>query len=73
MTFADAEELERGMRAMLADDDRHARMGQRAYELFRESYSEDAVLPRYLELVQRFRPFVPPTPSLAAPAEAARV
>jgi len=73
MTFADADELERGMRAMLADDDQHARMGLRAYELFCESYSEDAVLPRYLELVQRFRPFVPPTHSLAPPAEAARV
>jgi glycosyltransferase involved in cell wall biosynthesis len=73
LTFADAEELERGMRALLADDERHARMSARAYALFRERYSEDAVLPRYLELVQRLRPFVPPAPSLARPGETARV
>ncbi len=73
LTFADADELERGMRSLLADDDRHARMSARAYELFRESYSEEAVLPRYLELVQRFRPFVPRTPSLAPTGETARV
>jgi len=73
LTFANADELERGMRTMLADDARHARMGERAYQLFRESYSEDAVLPRYLALVQRFRPFVAPTPSLPPSAEAARV
>jgi glycosyltransferase involved in cell wall biosynthesis len=73
MTFADADELERGMRVLLVDDERHARMGERAYALFRESYSEDAVLPRYLALVQRFRPFDAPAPSLARPGEAAHV
>jgi glycosyltransferase involved in cell wall biosynthesis len=73
MTFADADELERGMRALLTDDERHARMGERAYALFRESYSEDAVLPRYLDLVHRFRPFIPPTPALPRSAETARV
>jgi glycosyltransferase involved in cell wall biosynthesis len=72
MTFADADELERGMRALLADDERHAGMSERAYALFRERYSEDAVLPRYLELVQRFRPVVPPAPSLGRPGEAGR-
>jgi glycosyltransferase involved in cell wall biosynthesis len=73
LTFADADELERGMRTMLVDEERHARMGDRAYALFRESYSEDAVLPRYLSLVQRFRPFISPTPSLARSGETARV
>ncbi|HEX7979597.1 MAG TPA: glycosyltransferase family 4 protein [Gemmatimonadaceae bacterium] len=72
LTFADADELERGMRTLL-DDERHVRMGERAYALFRDSYSEDAVLPRYLELVQRFRPFASPAPSLARPGEAAHV
>jgi glycosyltransferase involved in cell wall biosynthesis len=73
LTFADADELERVMRIMLADDERHAGMSERAYALFRGSYSEDAVLPRYLELVHRFRPFIQPAPSLASPGEAARV
>ena len=95
MTFADADELERGMRALLTDDERHARMGERAYAedatpediarmrharmgerayaLFRESYSEDAVLPRYLDLVHRFRPFMAPTPALPRSTETARV
>jgi glycosyltransferase involved in cell wall biosynthesis len=73
LTFADAGELERAMRAMLADDERHARMAERAYALFRDTYSEGAVLPRYLDLVQRFRPFIAPTPSLARSEETARV
>jgi glycosyltransferase involved in cell wall biosynthesis len=73
MTFADADELERAMRVMLDDDDRHTRMGERAYALFRASYSEDAVLPRYLDLVHRFRsPAVAPPP-LARSGEIARV
>ncbi|HEX7941864.1 MAG TPA: glycosyltransferase family 4 protein, partial [Gemmatimonadaceae bacterium] len=72
LTFADADELERGMRTLL-NDECHARMGERAYALFRDSYSEDAVLPRYLELVQRFRPFALRTPSLVRAGEAARV
>jgi len=73
LTFADADDLERAMRILLADDERHARMSARAYALFRESYSEDAVLPRYLQLVHRFRPVLQPTPSLARAGEAARV
>ena len=55
MTFADADELEQCMRAMLARRRAHARMGERAYALFRAAYSEDAVLPRYFDLVHRFR------------------
>jgi glycosyltransferase involved in cell wall biosynthesis len=73
LTFADADELERGMRTVLVDDERHGRMGERAYTLFRDSYSEDAVLPRYLSLVQRFRSFAGPTPSLPRLGETARV
>ena len=73
MTFADADELEQCMQTMLADDARHARMSERAYALFRDAYSEDAVLPRYFDLVHRFRPFGTRTPSLARPAEIARV
>jgi glycosyltransferase involved in cell wall biosynthesis len=73
MTFADADELEQCMRTMLADHARHARMGERAYALFRDAYSEDAVLPRYFDLVHRFRPFGTRTQALARPAEIARV
>lgn len=72
-TFADADELERGMRMLLADDERHALIGERAYALFRESYSEDAVLPRYLDLVRRFRSFDAPIPSLPLLGETVRV
>jgi glycosyltransferase involved in cell wall biosynthesis len=73
LTFADADELERAIRTLLVHDERHARMGERAYALFREFYSEDAVLPRYLALVHRFRPFDHPNPSLPRPGEVARV
>jgi glycosyltransferase involved in cell wall biosynthesis len=52
-TFGDADELEVEMRRMLSDAENHDRMRARAYELFRTSYSEDAVLPRYLELIDR--------------------
>lgn len=52
-TFANADELEVEMRRMLADPSAHDAMRARAYELFRTTYSEDAVLPGYLELVER--------------------
>jgi hypothetical protein len=48
-------------------------MGERAYALFRDLYSEDTVLPRYLSLVQRFGKFAASTPSLAPLGETARV
>ena len=72
-TFADADELERAMRRLLVDPARRDAMGARAYELFRSTYSEDAVLPRYLALVHRFLPrprVVPSLPSLGAPVHA---
>jgi len=52
-TFVDADALEVEMRRMLADPARHAAMRERAYALFRSTYSEEAVLPRYLELIDR--------------------
>jgi glycosyltransferase involved in cell wall biosynthesis len=52
-TFADADDLEREMRSMLSDSTRHEAMRVRAYELYRTTYSEDAVLPRYVELIDR--------------------
>jgi len=73
LTFSDAEELERCMRTLLDDDAQHARMSERAYALFRSCYSEDAVLPRYLALVRRFRPDASVNPSLPAPEAIVRV
>lgn len=52
-TFADADELESAMRRVLEDPARRERMGACAYSLFRSTYSEDAVLPQYLALVDR--------------------
>lgn len=72
-TFANTNELERAMRRLLVDPERRDAMGARAYELFRSTYSEDAVLPRYLALVHRFLPqrrVVPPLPSPGAPVHA---
>jgi glycosyltransferase involved in cell wall biosynthesis len=65
-TFADAHELEDAMRRLVADLARARAMGEQAYRLFRERYSEDAVLPRYLALVHRFlgRPISPPSLAL---------
>ena len=48
-------------------------MGERAYALFRASYSEEAVLPRYLDLVHRFRSSAAAAPSLPRSGEIARV
>jgi glycosyltransferase involved in cell wall biosynthesis len=55
------------MRRLLADPALPARMGARAYERFRQSYSEDAVLPRYLELVERALGRSTVVPSLPSP------
>ena len=52
-TFTDADQLEVEMRRMLDPSSGHEQMRARAYELFRTTYSEQAVLPRYLELVER--------------------
>jgi glycosyltransferase involved in cell wall biosynthesis len=66
-TFGDGQELEASMRRLLADPALPARMGARAYERFRQSYSEDAVLPRYLELVERALGRSTVVPSLPSP------
>jgi glycosyltransferase involved in cell wall biosynthesis len=52
-TFADADELEVEMRRMLADAAGLDAMRARAYQLFQSMYSEEAVLPQYLGLVDR--------------------
>ena len=44
----------------------HALDGRARVRAFASSYSEDAIVPRYLEIVERFRPFDDATPSLAA-------
>jgi glycosyltransferase involved in cell wall biosynthesis len=67
-TFGDARELELAMRRLLADPARTASMGALAYERFRTTYSEDAVLPRYLELVHRALGRATDVPSLPSPA-----
>lgn len=66
--FGDGPELESAMRRMLADRARTASMGARAYERFRTTYSEEAVLPRYLELVHRALGCPTTVPSLPSPA-----
>lgn len=63
-TFADALELQDVMRRIIADPARRAAMGSAAYDRFRSTYSEDAVVPQYLALVDRFLPHVTRAPSL---------
>jgi glycosyltransferase involved in cell wall biosynthesis len=69
-TFADAAELQSAMHRMVRDTERRGEMGAAAYALFRSTFSEDVVVPRYLALVERFlaRPLVAPSlPQHAAP------
>jgi glycosyltransferase involved in cell wall biosynthesis len=66
-TFADGRELEDAVRRLVADPDRARAMGERAYRLLRERYSEDAVLPRYLALVHRLLGRPVPAPALPLP------
>lgn len=67
-TFADGDALEVEMRRMLADPARHAAMRERAYALFRSTYSEEAVLPRYLDLIDRLeRERTSPSSDVRAP------
>jgi glycosyltransferase involved in cell wall biosynthesis len=67
-TFVDADALEVEMRRLLADRARHAAMRERAYALFRSTYSEEAVLPRYLELIDRLERERGPSSSRQMPA-----
>jgi len=53
-TFTDVAELQAAMHRMLADPTRRREMGAIAYARFRDTFSEDVVVPRYLALVERF-------------------
>lgn len=52
-TFATIEQLERQVRGLVADRTRRDTMGRTAYARFRSHYSEQAVLPTYLALMER--------------------
>jgi glycosyltransferase involved in cell wall biosynthesis len=72
-TFSDVPELQGAMRRMLASDTRRRQMGARAYAHFRETFSEEVVVPRYLSLVERFLSRREATPALPVPAAPAHV
>jgi glycosyltransferase involved in cell wall biosynthesis len=63
-TFTDAGELLDVMRRLVADPARRAAMGHAAYARFRSAYSEEAVVPQYLALVDRLLPNAGRVPSL---------
>ena len=72
-TFTNVAELQAAMHRMLTDPARRSAMGATAYSRFRSSYCEDVVVPRYLELVHRFRArhaVVPSLPMHGAPVHA---
>jgi glycosyltransferase involved in cell wall biosynthesis len=69
-TFTDVAGLQAAMRRMLADPARRREMGATAYANFRASFSEDVVVPRYFDLVERLRTrhaVAPPPRMHAAP------
>jgi glycosyltransferase involved in cell wall biosynthesis len=72
-TFADVPELQAAMHRLLGDPARRRAMGAAAYACFRASYSEDVVVPRYIELVNRFRSRHADIPSLSMPTAAVHV
>jgi len=53
LLFGNVEELEAAMRRLQQDDSLRAELGRRARRGFLENWTEDAVVPRYLELVQQ--------------------
>ncbi|HKH90607.1 MAG TPA: glycosyltransferase family 4 protein [Gemmatimonadaceae bacterium] len=55
-TFTDGEELRAAMQRLLSDSTRRSAMSSAALALFRSRYSEDIVVPQYLELVARLLP-----------------
>jgi glycosyltransferase involved in cell wall biosynthesis len=67
-TFTDVAGLQTAMRRMLDDPARRREMGATAYAHFRASFSEDVVVPRYIELVERLlsRHAVAPPPQMHA-------
>ena len=69
-TFADSAELQLAMRRVLADPALRSSMSRTAYSLFRSRYSEQVVVPRYLDLVTRLLPqsaTIRPTPPRPMP------
>ena len=72
-TFADVPELLDVLRRISGDSPRRAAMSLAAYARFRSFYSEEAVIPQYLALVERLRPRAagaPALPTHAAPVHA---
>jgi glycosyltransferase involved in cell wall biosynthesis len=67
-TFTDGAELRQAMSRTIAEPGRRAAMGAAGYALFRARYSEEVVIPQYLELVDRLLPRrnTPPRPSTRA-------
>jgi len=55
-TFTDGGELRAAMQRLVADPTRRGTMSRAALALFRSKYSEDVVVPQYLELVARLLP-----------------
>ena len=66
-TFADVPELLDVMRRIISDPARRAALGVAAYARFRSFYSEEAVIPQYLALVERLRPRTAGPPALPMP------
>ena len=62
-TFASVPDVLSAMQRLLDDPARRTAMGAAAYAHFRSNFSEEVVVPRYLELVHRFlaRPAVQPS------------
>ena len=72
-TFGDVSDLQAAMRRMLAIPARRREMGATAYAHFRDTFSEDVVVPRYLALVDRMLSRRRDVPSLPAPSTSPRV
>jgi glycosyltransferase involved in cell wall biosynthesis len=72
-TFTDIADLQAAMRGLLANAPRRREMRAAAYARFRATFSEDIVVPGYLEIVNRFLPgstAAASFPVRAAPAHA---
>lgn len=53
--FSNDEELTSAMRKLLGDSEHRSRLAQNAYAASIDLWSESAVMPRYLDLVERYR------------------
>ena len=63
-TFADVLELQDVLRRIVAEPARRAAMSVTAYARFLSTYSEEAVVPQYLALVERLLPRVSSAPAI---------